>query len=100
MKKKIFLILPIIVLMITIVIITIIDKNDYSIDFNVDLELSINDTKITNSIKYAELLPPDFSVVLLKDYMAIDEHYKEKLIKIPEFNKWLQSKGRMLNGII
>lgn len=56
--------------------------------------------KITNSIKYAELLPPDFSVVLLKDYMAIDEHYKEKLIKIPEFNKWLQSKGRMLNGII
>lgn len=51
MKKKIFLILPIIVLMITIVIITIIDKNDYSIDFNVDLELSINDTKITNSIK-------------------------------------------------
>jgi hypothetical protein len=56
--------------------------------------------KIANSLKYAELLPPDFSVVLLKDYMAIDKHYKEKLIKIPEFNKWLQSKGRLLNGII
>ena len=51
MKKKIFLILPIIVLMIMIIIITVIDKKDYSIDFNIDLELSINDTKITNSIK-------------------------------------------------
>jgi len=51
MKKKIFLILPIIVLMIMIIIITVIDKKDYSIDFNIDLELSINDNKITNSIK-------------------------------------------------
>lgn len=55
---------------------------------------------IANSIKYSELLPPDFSVVLLKDYMAIDKHYKEKLIKIPEFNKWLQTKGRLLNGAL
>ena len=56
--------------------------------------------KIVNSIKYASILPPDFSVVLLKDYMAIEENYKQKLIKIPEFNKWLQTKGRLLNGII
>lgn len=56
--------------------------------------------KIANSIKYAELLPPDFSVVLFKDYMAIDKNYKEKLIRIPEFNKWLQTRGRLLNGII
>ena len=55
---------------------------------------------IANSIKYSELLPPDFSVVLLKDYMAIDKNYKEKLIKIPEFNKWLQTKGRLLNGAL
>ena len=57
-------------------------------------------TKIANSIKYAEKMPPDFSVVLLKDYMYIEEDYKQKLIKIPEFNKWLQSKGALLNGSV
>jgi len=56
--------------------------------------------RITNSIRYAEKLPPDFSVVLLKDYMYIEEGYKEKLIKVPEFNKWLQSKGSLLNGSV
>lgn len=56
--------------------------------------------KIVNSIKYSELLPPDFSVILLRDYMSIEKDYKAKLIKIPEFGKWLQTKGRMLNGII
>ena len=41
-----------------------------------------NTNKIVNSIKYASILPPDFSVVLLKDYMAIEENYKQKLILI------------------
>lgn len=53
--------------------------------------------KIANSINYADRLPPDFSVMLLKDYMAIEKGYKEKLLKIPEFSKWLQNKGRLLN---
>lgn len=57
-------------------------------------------TKIANSIRYAEKMPPDFSVVLLKDYMYIDEDYKQKLMKIPEFAKWLQSKGSLLNGSV
>ncbi len=56
--------------------------------------------KIVNSIKYSELLPPDFSVILLRDYMSIEKDYKNKLIRIPEFGKWLQTKGRILNGII
>ncbi|MCH5350897.1 MAG: AAA family ATPase [Clostridiales bacterium] len=54
--------------------------------------------KIANSIRYANSLPPDFSVVLLKDYMYIEKGYKEKLMRIPEFNKWLQTKGSLLNG--
>ncbi len=56
--------------------------------------------RIANSIRYAEKLPPDFSVVLLKDYMYIEDGYKENLIKVPEFNKWLQSKGSLLNGSV
>lgn len=55
---------------------------------------------IANSIKYAEMLPPDFSVILMKDYLCIEKGYKEKLMRIPEFARWIQTKGRFLNGII
>ena len=56
---------------------------------------------IGNSIVYAnKKLPADFSTVLLKDYMYIEEDYKKKLITIPEFQRWLQTKGRLLNGNI
>ena len=54
--------------------------------------------KIRNSIVYANTLPPDFSVMLLKDYMSIEKGYREKLLALPEFSRWLQSKGRFLNG--
>jgi hypothetical protein len=33
----------------------------------------------------------------LKDYLAIEKGYKQKLMRIPEFMKWLQSRGRFLN---
>ena len=56
--------------------------------------------RITNSIVYAEHMPPDFSAVLLKDYMYIEDGYKEKLMRIPEFAKWLSTKGRLLNGSV
>ncbi len=56
--------------------------------------------KIVNSIKYVEKMPPDFSAVILKDYLYIEKGYKEKLLKIPEFCHWLQTKGRLLNGNI
>jgi hypothetical protein len=29
--------------------------------------------------------------------MAIEKGYKEKLLKVPEFSRWLASKGRLLN---
>ena len=56
--------------------------------------------KIANSIRYAEKMPPDFSVVLLKNYLYIDKNYKEKLMTIPEFERWLHNKGHLMNGSI
>lgn len=53
--------------------------------------------KIKNSIVYANTLPPDFSVMLLKDYISIEKGYREKLLAIPAFSRWLSSKGRFLN---
>ena len=58
-----------------------------------------NMRKISNSIAYAAKLPPDFAVVVMKDYMYIEDGYKEKLIAIPEFLRWLGTKGSLLNGV-
>ena len=54
---------------------------------------------IANSIAYADKMPPDFSAVVLRDYMYIEKNYKEKLMNIPAFSSWLRKKGRLLNGI-
>ena len=54
--------------------------------------------KIANSIRYAEKLPPDFALILLKDYMYIDKDYRLKLLRIPEYAKWASQKGRLLDG--
>ena len=56
--------------------------------------------RIANSIIYANRMPPDFSVLVLKDYMYIEKNFKEKLISIPEFAKWLSTKGRLINGSV
>lgn len=56
--------------------------------------------RIANSISYANMMPPDFSVVLLKDYMYIENGYREKLMRIPEFARWLSTKGSLLNGTV
>ena len=53
---------------------------------------------IARSIEYAELLPPDFSVVLMQDYLSIEEGYQSKLMQLPVFLKWMRSKGVLLNG--
>lgn len=55
---------------------------------------------IRNSIVYANKMPPDFSVVLMKDYMSIEKGYSKKLLSIPEFMRWMQTKGSILNGSI
>ena len=55
--------------------------------------------KIENSINYAMQMPSDYSFVLMKNYMAIEDGYKNTLMKIPAFTRWVNSKGRLLNGI-
>ncbi len=57
-------------------------------------------SRIAHSIAYADRMPPDFSTILMKDYMAIEKGYKEKLMRIPEFSRWLQTKGKLLNGAV
>ena len=54
--------------------------------------------RIANSVKYADRMPPDFSTVLFKDYMYIENDFKAKLLRIPEFSAWLSTKGRLLHG--
>ena len=56
--------------------------------------------KIANSISYALRFTPDFSAVLIKNYMAIEPGYREKLMRIPEFQRFVQTKGRYLNGVL
>lgn len=57
-------------------------------------------SRIANSIAYADRMPPDFSTVLMKDYMYIEKDFKEKLLQIPEFVCWLQTKGKLINGSV
>ena len=54
---------------------------------------------IANSISFAMEMPPDFAAVLLKNYTSIEPGFKEKLMKIPDFYKFISKKGRLLNGI-
>lgn len=56
--------------------------------------------RIANSIAYGSNMPPDFAVVLMKDYMYMEKGYKEKLMRLPEFVKWLRTHGSLLNGSV
>jgi hypothetical protein len=53
---------------------------------------------IENSMKFALGMPPDFSAVLMKNYMYLEENYKMKLMKIPVFVTWLSKAGRYVNA--
>ena len=55
---------------------------------------------IARSIRYAEKLPPDFAVVLMQDYLYLEEDYRQKLMMLPDFMKWMRSKGALLNGVM
>jgi hypothetical protein len=56
-------------------------------------------TKIANSISYAMGMPADFAAVLFKNYCSIEKGYKDFLLRIPEFYKWMSTKGAHFNGI-
>lgn len=66
----------------------------YARDHKTDL------SRIANSIRYANKMPPDFSAVLLRDYLYIDEDFRKMLKTMPEFIKWLQTKGSLMNGSV
>ncbi len=66
----------------------------YAREYKTDLR------KISNSISYAMGMPADFAAVLFKNYCAIEKGYKDFLMKIPEFYKWMSTKGAHFNGII
>ena len=51
---------------------------------------------IGNSLRYALQMPPDFSMILIKDYFAIGEDFKRKLMKLPELMDWLKRSGKHL----
>ncbi len=55
---------------------------------------------IANSITYADKLPLDFATMLIKDYMYLEENYRQKLMRLPEFSRWLATKGSVLNGTV
>lgn len=57
-------------------------------------------TRIANSIKYASKMPADFSAVLMRDYMYLEKDFTKKLLAIPEFAKWLETTGGLLNGSV
>ena len=56
--------------------------------------------KIGNSVVYANKMPPDYSVMLMRAYMGFADGYDVTLMRIPEFAKWMQTKGVLLNGNI
>ncbi len=58
-----------------------------------------NLSEIENSVKYATKMPPDFATVLLSGYQSIDKDFTKKLLTLPSFIKWFDTKGRLLNGI-
>lgn len=57
-------------------------------------------SRIAHSIDYANRMPPDFATVLMKDYLYIDKDFKEKLMTLPGFLKWLSAKGSLMNGVV
>lgn len=66
----------------------------YARDHSSDMEM------IRNSIVYANRMPPDFSVILMKDYLGLEDGYEKKLMRIPEFSAWMSKKGSLLNGAV
>ncbi len=58
-----------------------------------------DDILIENSILYANRMPAEFSTLLLKEYIYMDKTAKMRLMRLPAFQRWLNEKGSLLNGI-
>ena len=53
---------------------------------------------IANSIKFVSRFPADFGILVLEEYLSIDESYRRKLLMLPEFSRWLNANAGILNG--
>ncbi len=53
---------------------------------------------IEHSIEYSFLLPPDYSAVLIKGYHSISKDFKNRLMTLPSYIKWMEKRGKLLNG--
>lgn len=56
--------------------------------------------KIGNAIAYSEKFSPDFSVSFMKSLINIAPDYRKKLLTVPEYSRWMERRGRLLNGIV
>ena len=50
---------------------------------------------IANSIRFIATMPPEYSTMILRDYMAFEDDYRLKLLRIPEFSEWMRKNGRL-----
>ncbi len=57
-----------------------------------------DDVAITNSIEYITKLPPDYSFVILRDYLLISDSFKLKLLNNSAYSRWLKTKGRIIDA--
>ncbi len=55
--------------------------------------------RIGNAISYSEHFAPDFSVSFVREVINIEPGYAKKLVALPAYRKWMDRKGRFLNGI-
>lgn len=53
---------------------------------------------IACSVEYAKNLPRDFTVMLIQDYLTISPAFERKLLKIPEFTRWISENASYLNA--
>ena len=56
--------------------------------------------RIGNSLKYAERMPADYVALLLQCYEAIEEDYRDILMKIPEYLPLVGKRGAVRNGSV
>lgn len=57
--------------------------------------------RIGNAVRYSMRMPADFSAMMLRDFMYVEDGYKERLMRnVPEFTEWLRKRGVLLNGNI
>ncbi len=56
--------------------------------------------KIGNAIRYSEKFSPDFSVAFMKELINLEPDYRKKLLTVPAYGKWMERRGRLLNGIV